>query len=275
MYENFVFENHLGQRFEGLQNHVYLNENDLRDYSWSYDKTNDRISRFYRGITKRKIPLVVVANTGDEANAARNRLHELADVDIAARKPGRVYVGDYYTRGYITASTKDRYNISQRFSKISIVFTSDNPAWFREQITAFRPSDDGLAGASGTDYPYDYSYDYALSLVGQRINSPSINGSAFRIEIMGEITNPTIIIGDHVYSVEGQVGVNEVLTIDSLEKTIVLTTASGSRVNWFDRRNRDSYIFEPIPYGMNVVNWSGNFAFNLTLIDERSEPRWT
>ena len=46
MLENFVYENHLGQRFVGLENGVYLNENELRDYAWEYDVINNRISRF-------------------------------------------------------------------------------------------------------------------------------------------------------------------------------------------------------------------------------------
>lgn len=276
MLENFVFENHLGQRFEGLPNGVYLNESDLRDYSWSYEKTNDRISRFYRGITKRKIPLVVVSTSGDEAVAVKNRIHELADVDIAARMPGRVYVGDYYTHGYITASAKGDYNIARRFAKINLTLTSNNPAWYREYQNVFMPGSGGSVGSgAGTDYPYDFAYDYALSLVGNRINIPSVWDSAFRMTIYGEITDPAIIIGGHVYAVEGQVAAGQTLTIDSLAKTIVLTMADGRRVNWFDRRNRDSYVFESIKPGANLVNWSGNFGFDLTIIEKRSEPKWT
>ena len=63
MLEKFVYVDHLGRRFDGLEYGVYLNYNDLRDYSWKYDTINSRISRFYRPITDRSLPLVVVCNT--------------------------------------------------------------------------------------------------------------------------------------------------------------------------------------------------------------------
>ena len=133
MLENFIYENHLGQRFIGLDNGVYLNYNDLRDYSWSYDTINSKISRFYRPITSRKLPLVVCGNTEDQAIAAKNRLLELAETDIAAKLPGRIYVGEYYTIGYITGSAKGNYLITKRLCSINLTFTSDDPTWYRDQ----------------------------------------------------------------------------------------------------------------------------------------------
>lgn len=137
MLEKFVFENHLGQRFEGLPNGVYLNYNDLRDYSWSYDSINNRISRFYRSLKNRKLPLVVKCSSDEEAVAVKNRLHELAEADIEAKIPGKIFVGDYYTSGYITASTKSNYLITKQLCYIELTLTSDDPAWYREQTYAF------------------------------------------------------------------------------------------------------------------------------------------
>ena len=276
MLDKFIFENHLGQRFVGLENGVYLNYNDLRDYSWSYETINSRISRFYRPITSRKLPLVVVGKTDDEAVAAKNRLMELAEVDIEAMIPGKIFIGDYYTNGYITASKKSNYLIKKRYCKIDLTLTSDNPMWYREQTLSFIPGQvDSVGAGEGTDYPYDYPYDYAVSQIGQTIVCDSIRGNEFRLRIYGEVTNPTIAIGGHIYAVNGSIRAGESLLIDSLSKTITLTTATGAKVNWFDKRSRDSYIFEPIPAGQNSVNWNGTFGFDLTVIEKRSEPRWT
>ena len=137
MLDKFIFENHLGQRFEGLPNRVFMNYSDLRDYSWSYDTINNRISHFYRDITKRKIPLVVYCNSDEEALTVMNRLHELAETDIVAKIPGRIYVGDYYTMGYITASTKSNYLIRKKYCKIELTLTSDDPAWYKETNYSF------------------------------------------------------------------------------------------------------------------------------------------
>lgn len=276
MLDKFIFENHLGQRFEGLPNGVFLNYNDLRDYSWSYDTINSRISRFYRPVNNRKIPLVVYCDSGDEAVAVMNRLHELAEADIVAKIPGKIFVGDYYTNGYITASAKSNYLIRKKYCKIELTLTSDDPAWYREHHNTFMPGEGSSIGiGGGTDYPYDYPYDYALAMKGRKVVCNSVGSNAFRLLIYGEATNPSVVIGGHVYTINGTIGVGESLLIDSLAKTITLTTALGNKINWFDKRGREDYIFEPIPAGQNTVSWNGTFGFELTVIEKRSEPKWT
>lgn len=272
--DEFIFENHLGQRFEGLPNGVYLNSSDLRDYSWSYETINNRISRFFRGIKNRKIPLVVYCNSGDEAVSVMNRLHELAEADIVAEIPGKIFVGDYYTSGYITASAKSNYLKKRKYCKIELTLTSDDQSWYLEHSHQFFPAT-GNEFSGGVDYPYDYPHDYALSLNGRKIVCNSVWSSAFRLLIYGEATNPAVIINGHTYTVNGTIGKGETLLIDSMKKTITLTTAAGKKINWFDKRGREEYIFEPIPAGQSTVTWAGAFGFDLTVVEKRSEPKWT
>ena len=148
MLDNFIFENHLGQRFEGLPNRVFMNYSDLRDYSWSFDTINNRISHFYRDVTQRAIPLVVYCKSDEEAVSIMNRLHELAEADIVAKIPGKIYVGDYYTMGYITASTKSNYLIRKKYCKIELTLTSDDPSWYKETTYSFM-----VGGEMSTDNP--------------------------------------------------------------------------------------------------------------------------
>lgn len=278
MLENFIYENHLGQRFVGLENGVYINSNDLRDYQWSFDTINGRISRFYRKTTNRKLPLTVICKTGDEAVSAKNRLLEIAEADIEAMIPGKIIIGDYYTKGYITESSKSNYMVNRRYCKIDLTFTSENDdsMWYREETHVFLPgSGTQEANGVGKDYPYEYPYDYATSQAVNRIVCESVRACAFRLKIYGQVTNPAVTIGGHVYSVNGTVNKGETLLIDSIAKTITLTTAMGTKINWFDKRNRESYIFQPIPAGINNVSCNGSFGFDLTVIEKRSEPKWT
>lgn len=276
MLEKFIFVNHLGQRFEGLPNGVYLNYNDFRDYSWRYDTINSRISRFYHAVTKRKLPLVVFCASDTEAAEVKNRLMDLSEADIEAMLPGRVYIGEYYTNGYVTDSTKSDYLNDKRYCKITLTLTSDDPAWYKEKLFPFHSAaDEGNSVSGGIDYPYDYKFDYATTLTGRTVHCDAASSSAFRLMIYGPVENPAITIGGHTYAVNCSVGAGETLLIDSLLKTITLTTASGQKVNMFDKRFRDSYIFEPIPAGQNLVAYSGSFGFDLTVIEKRSEPRWT
>ncbi len=272
MHDRFTYENHLGQRFE--EDCVYLNYSDLRDYLWSFDSMNSRISRFYRPISERKLPLVIVGKTGSEATEIKNRLFEIAEADIAAMIPGKVYSGEYYTQGYITGSTKSEYLRNKRFCKINLTLTSDDPAWYRERLHRFLPTPNTIAG-EGYDFPFDYSYDYRTKVRTTRnIECDSISGNAFKIVVYGTVVNPAIKIGGHEYTINGTVGTGEMLLIDGLLKKITLTSQTGQKLNWFDRRNRDKYIFKPIPAGINNVSWDGTFGFDLTVIEKRSEPRW-
>ena len=279
MLENFIFENHLGQRFEGLANGVYLNSNDLRDYRWSYDTINSRISRFYQTTANRKLPLTVICKTDEEAVKVKNRLMEIAEVDIEAMLPGKIIVGDYYTKGYITASVKSRYAIKKRFCRIELTLTSEDPGWYREEMYSFfsNGKTNSSAGGSdiGTDYPWDYKWDYVSPATANRIICNSIRDNAFKMKVYGEITNPVVTIGGHLYAVNGTVKAGETLLIDSLTKTITLTKATGEKENWFDLRNRSSYVFEPIPPGQHLVIKNGTFGVDLTVIEKRSEPKWT
>ena len=271
---NFVYENHLGKRFEGMENGVYLNSSNIRDYSWSYDTLNGRISRFYRQTKARKLPLVIIGKTGDEATDVKNRLFEIAEADIVAMIPGKIYSGEYYTQGYITASAKSKYLKNRRFSKIDLTLTSDDPAWYREHLYRFMPTPSADVG-EGFDYPFGYPYDYSSKTkTAQNIECNSISGNEFRLAVYGSVSNPSIKIGGHEYSINGEIGAGETLLIDSVAKKITLTSQIGQEHNWFDRRNRDNYIFEPIPAGYHTVSWDGSFGFDLTVIEKRSEPRW-
>lgn len=288
MLDNFIYEDHRGRRFVGLENGVYLNYNDMRDYSWNYETINGRISRFYRPIKDRKLPLVVYCATEEAAIEVKNRLLDIAETDIEAKRPGKVYIGEYYTTGYITGSEKSNYLINKRLCCINLTLTSDDPAWYREQVYPFINDGNEQPGAgngndgneqpgtgNGVDYPYAYPYDYALNLKGRNIVCDAAESGAFKLLIYGACENPVVLIGKNAYAINGMIAAGETLLIDSISKTITLTKANGQTENWFDNRGRDSYIFEPIPSGMNAVGWLGTFKFDLTVIEKRSEPRWT
>lgn len=275
MLDKFIYVNHQGKRFEGLPNMVFLNYSSLRDYTWSYDTMNGRIARFYRSVTKRDVPLVICCNTASEARRTLNGLYDLVEADIEAMTPGRIYVGNYYTTGYITKSEKSKYLVDGRFCKITLALTSEDPAWYLETNYSFVPGEQsGNTTSTGTDYPYDYAYDYATFLRSRDILCESVGSGAFRLLIYGDCTNPALSIGDHQYTVTGAIGSGQTLLIDSTTKKITLTKADGKQENWFDHRGRESYIFEPIKPGYNTVAYNGTFGFDLTVISKRSEPKW-
>ena len=106
--------------------------------------------------------------------------------------------------------------------------------------------------------------------------------SNFIITIFGNVQSPTLYIGDHEYTVNVNVDTGEHLTIDSgehltidsIEKTITLVKSNGEQVNCFNNRNKDSYVFKKIPVGTSQITSTGQIYFSITLLEERSEPKW-
>lgn len=133
----------------------------------------------------------------------------------------------------------------------------------------------GTAGCTGVGYPHGYPFDYGSDTVAQTIVNGGIVASSFRLTINGPCIDPAVSIAGHVYQVNTTVAEGQYLLIDSAAKTVTLQANDGTQTNVFNARNKDSYIFQEIPAGVNIVSWTGDFAFEVTLLEERSEPKWT
>ena len=133
----------------------------------------------------------------------------------------------------------------------------------------------GDSGAEDLDYPYDYAFDYLSNIANTELNNTDFVPSNFKMLIYGVCVDPSITVGGHTYQVNCTVGESEYLTIDSTTKKVYLTANDGTIINQFNNRNKSSYIFEKIPVGTSAVTWVGDFGFDIILMEERSEPKWT
>lgn len=273
MLEKITYRNHINEVVEIGKNGIFVNESDLHDFSWSVTKRNDRISAFNKGVVKKTIPLQIVCDSEEEGIQIRNRIFEVMEKDVLAMKHGRIIIGNYYLRCFVTASKKSDYLKSKGLLTVKLTVQTDFPEWIRETTTVFNTKSGNISGF--LDFPYDYSYDFKNELASGSINNTGFVASHFKMIIYGFVTNPTLYIGGHEYTVNVEVGTGEYLTIDSMNKTIVLTKYNGEQVNCFNARNKDSYIFEKIPAGSSVIMTSGQISFDITLFEERSEPKWT
>lgn len=272
MLEKFKYINHVGEVLEFGKAPLFVNENDLRNFSWVVDTMNDKISGFSKGIVSKTIPIIIKCNSKAEGLAMRDHLFEVFEKDIIAKQYGRIVVGEYYLRCFVTDSSKSGYLTSAEYMELELVIQTDLPNWAREITTRFLTTtkDEGFL-----DFPYDFSYDLKNGMALGEIFNSGIISTDFRIDIYGTVVNPVIFIGGHEYSVNTEVASGEVLTIDSVEKTITLTKVNGKKVNCFMHRNRNSYIFQKIPSGVSTVTTGAvDFSFAVTLLEDRSEPRW-
>lgn len=269
MVEQFKYVNHLSEEIQFGEAGMYVDENDIRDFAWDVISKNDKYTGFKRTTATKKLPIRIADEDPEIANNLRNRLFEVCEKDILAVSPGRLVLGDYYIKGYITESATSGFE-NRKTSVTNLTFETDNPFWIREETHVF-----GYGSVDGDlDYKNDFPYDYTSNILGKQLVNPGFVSSNFRMLIYGPAGSPAVTIGGHTYKVNTSVEDHEYLQIDSIEKTIELVKQNGERVNCFGSRDRDSYIFEKILSGTSNVALSSDFKVDITLLEERSEPKW-
>lgn len=129
---------------------------------------------------------------------------------------------------------------------------------------------------SSSDYPKGYTWGYYNPKAkSEIISNDSLISSSFKMIIYGKCHEPEIIINNHVYKILDTIERNEYVIVDSAEKTITKYCANGKTENLFNKRFKEQSIFEPIAEGSGEMTWNREFSFDLILMDERSEPKWT
>lgn len=247
----------------------------LHDYEHQYTVINNRITGFYDEVTEFELSVVVAGESSDD----RNIMIEAFEYDVKKLVPGKLWCGDYYLECYITASSKDSWWWEDGHMAATLTIAAEHPKWVHEEFKVFGKGKD--VDDTGIDYSHDYSFDYSNNLTVSWANNTGIVPAPFRMRVYGPTDKAvSIIIGANSYGIDVILAAGDVLTIDSRNKTITLKDKSGAETNLFNKRvgqqvqGSGSYIFEGIPSGKNVVSWAANYIFDLTIYDERAEPRW-
>lgn len=269
MLEKFKYTNHINESIGFGAEGLYVNENDLRDFSWEVSSKNGRITSFNRGIVTKTIPIIVLS---DKASEIKNRLFEVCEKDVLAEQHGKIRIGEYYLKCYVTGSKKSNYLLSRKNTDILVEIKTDRPYWVKESKTTF--GYDIVSESTNLDFNNDFPYDYASNMLGKELNNTGFAPANFQMMIYGPAENPSVNIGGHVYTANVSVAKNEYLLIDSVAKKVFLKHTDGYETNCYDLRDRESYIFQKIPAGVNLVSVNGDFKFDVILFEERSEPKW-
>ena len=267
MLENIRYENHLGQiiHFDGSEN-IYLAHGDIRDYTWAYETENRRVSKLYKDIRELTLPVKVLSRSKE----LRDRLYKILDADSATNTQGRLWFDDYYLSCYPINSAKSHY-MPDRLP-LELRFVTDSPFWIREITRRFETK----SITSGLKYPKRYAYRYTDYAANVSITNDTLIPSPFILTIYGAVEDPDITIGDQRYMIDTTIAEGEYLTLTATEeKTITITGVKGVKRNVFNDRLKTVDVFKPIPLGTYEVSWSGDFIFDLTIFDQRSEPPWS
>ena len=254
MLEKLQYKNHMNEVLDFGAGKLFINENDLHDYSWDVTSKNNRISNFKRGIITKTIPIIMKVDSVAEGIQLRNKLFEVFEKDVLSQKHGKIIIGDYYLNCFVTSNVKSDYLINNGYMKINVKITTDIPHWIRENTTRFNYATSGELGKS-LDYNRDFPHDYSSNLNVTRLNNTNFVPSNFLINIYGACDNPVITVGGHDYAVNVSLSATDYLTIDSINKTIVKTTETGGTENCFNLRDKNSYIFEKMPISFYSVTF--------------------
>ena len=239
------------------------------------------------GLAAAMVSLTSKLNLGGEASSrfggivsALDLLRRLADADMAAGTPGTLVAdGEWETRAWIAKSEPQSITPTMVETQLTIVLADG--VWRRGTTEHHDPRADKAGG--DLDYPYDYPHDYAGMSILDTVANATGMPQPVKLTIFGPCVNPYIIIGTNRYEVDATIPAGSRLEIDAASdsRTVTMISDTGLRTNLFGKavrgtgRGSGTYIFEPLPPGTSTISWAGGFKFDLTAIEERSEPPWT
>ncbi|MGN0339529.1 MAG: hypothetical protein ACI4D0_03435 [Lachnospira sp.] len=279
MLESIKYVNSINKVIEFGKMPYFANENELRNFKWDYSSVNGRITSFSKGIVEKDLKVVIYSTKESEAYNARNELFETLEYDVINNVRGKLYIGNYYLNCNLVASDKENYTPSKRRCDLDLTIVTDTPYWFLERSFNFRSSSygseaDQLDYGVFNDFPVSFPMDFQNSMIVNELINPNFIDSNFELRIYGACENPSVNINDNIYRVYTTLLYGEYLVINSKEKKIYKVESDGTIVNEFNNRDRDNYIFTKVPTGTCKVTYENVSAFDITLYEERSEPKW-
>lgn len=245
---------------------------DASFHAWAFESHatslmyGERVSSFRKKAQAYRAELVVGGGIV-RRKAILNALHDDFENDVRNVTPGRIIYGDWYCDCFIASSQTQPYEDVHHMTENTIEIYVPSGFWMREESRSFsaeRPTPTGFL-----KYPYDYDYDYTPPMSSASIwETESPFPSDFVMTINGPCTNPRVTINGYPYVVNASIPLGETLVIDSRKHTVMM-----GDTNLFDARGKEYSVFEKIPAGALEIAWDG-FDFSLTLMEERSEPKW-
>lgn len=275
------YENSAGKCIELSTWPIMIQEPEtLFGHQWAYETTEGSkmasITGFNMGVVEKEATLSVFADSAEEFRSALDNLHEITEYDIQRLAAGKLYINDQYMSCYCFGIGFQEFDEDFETTDIEIFIATEYPFWCRDINTVYRKKEEPESGETYLDYPRNYLYNYKRSdaTTGLLLND-HYTACGFRMTVQGSCVEPAITIDDHLYEVKTKVSDGEYMLIDSRTKTVKKYDKYGNEFDVFNSRNKESELFQKIPGGGNLVRWSGEFSFEITLFYERSEPKWT
>lgn len=256
-----------------------VSENDLRNFVWDYNTYNrpsgfgGRVS-FSRGVQEKMLVVGVRAIKTDDFRRYAAELTALTEPDILNETPGKLYIGNQYITCYMSTSSEvQHYARRANWVRKELTVVVVEPFW-HEEITQYFMIGQADDVQNGKKYNGRYMYRYISDISSREMMNDHYTASPMIITIYGPVEDPRLIIGGHEYTLTAEIVANQRIIIDQLRGTIVAKNPDGAETNLFDQRSKIHDIFRYIQPGAQHVIYTGAFAFDITIVQQRSEPKW-
>ena len=267
----------------GYDGKLFLGQGNLLEYLMTPYAPYGKIIGFENeAVRQRQVPLYISA-VGAEGAELRNRVHNVFERDVnyknnnpETQESGKLFIGDYYLKCFISGSTPSGYLSNNKFLKKLLTVTTDSSVWVKE-INYLYSSVDTLGSAKKYAYKYPYRYNNTVN-EDQYLMNPNLLAANFKFILEPQegsiISNPYVLIGDNSYRFNITLNEGEKLIVNSQLSSITLVDSSGREIDALYTRDKSSDIFKKIPGGESPISISANTRVYLTLFSERSEPEW-
>lgn len=275
------YQNNFGQALcFSERGSIYNDDTDILEYKWDVTMSDaplsngGKVTRFRKGYVEKRVPVQIYARSKDEYHKKLLRIQEVTEQDIAAEKPGRLYVNDDFASAYMIGYAPESWNQGINYQVATLTFLLLENSWYTEKKTEFVPGESEQDLSDVMTFPHAFPATFTKTRNEQYIVNDHFQPAAAKIVIYGSATNPAISIQNTIYTVEDALILNEYLVIDGLTKEVYKITGSGERFNLFNKRGKEYSVFTPIDPGKHQVISAESMRFDIMLYQKRSTPKW-
>lgn len=304
--QDIFYQNHLGEKINLTEWPIMIqNEGDLLRVERAFraineGSTRERVTRWESLPRDIDLKLSIICDSEEALHAAVDRMRQVFDPDVAENVPGRFLWGESYLTAYVFAREPEDYDPDMYASDYTITAHLTRGLWTTERRYSFLPLTEGsvrylvdvdgkyIVDVNGAylvfpdkagiqkdawhGYPYRYNYTYAAGNLALVAQNDAAGASAFRLTIFGPASRPKITVNGKDYQVRVELAEGDQLVVDSRRRTVSLIWEDGTVEDVF--RRRSAGMFQPLPAGRLTLARNGDFGFDLTVIEERGEPKW-
>lgn len=275
--KDIYYVNSNNEKIDLLEPPYMLQTGELFGSKWNYESKQrlgggGKITNIRKDLEERTLTLSIVNYGVENYEEAIDYLHEVTDIDVLKKTPGRLHVGDMYLNCYVTASEKSEWEPEAGYIDVSLTLAVEYPMWVGENPYTFHSF--GVSSTNNKRYPRRYPYRYANGMNSTYIINPHFANSNFKLIIYGPVVNPMVTIGGVSYLVNAILEEGEYLVIDSRSRTIIKVKKNGEQENLYHNRQKGRNFFRKVAPGRQPISWTGKFNFDLIIYEERGEPKW-